>query len=190
MQKVQAIIFDCFGVLVGPSLEPFRRKYFGGDREKISRAKELEQQSNKGHITYTEFVAEMAGLANITVTEARRFLDDNPPNIELLDYIRDELKPRYKIGFLSNASDDWLEELFTSDQAGLFDDVVLSFEQGIAKPDPTIFRLAARRLGAQPAECVFVDDIPEYCEGAQAVGMQAIRYSSFEQFQNDLAQFI
>ncbi len=60
--------------------------------------------------------------------------------------------------------------------AELFDDVVISAEVGLHKPQPEIYRLAADRLGVQPADCLFVDDLRENCEGAEAVGMTAIRF--------------
>jgi putative hydrolase of the HAD superfamily len=47
---------------------------------------------------------------------------------------------------------------------------------GLHKPQPEIYRLAARRLGVEPSECLFVDDLRENCEGAEAVGMTAIRH--------------
>jgi epoxide hydrolase-like predicted phosphatase len=58
--------------------------------------------------------------------------------------------------------------------ATLFDDVVISAEVGLHKPQPEIFRLAAERLGASPTACVFVDDLRENCVGAEAVGMTAV----------------
>lgn len=60
--------------------------------------------------------------------------------------------------------------------AELFDASVISAEVGLHKPQPEIYLLAARRLGAAPAACVFVDDLRESCEGAEAVGMTAIRH--------------
>ncbi len=127
-----------------------------------------------------------AQIAGISTKETRGVLDTNPSNIPLLEFIRDELKPHYKIGFLSNASDDWLEELFSPDQQSLFDDFVLSFQHGIAKPDTAIFELAAERLGTKPVDCVFVDDVTAYCEGARSVGMQTIQFQNFEQFKKEL----
>lgn len=56
----------------------------------------------------------------------------------------------------------------------LFDDVVLSGEVGLRKPDPAIFTLAARRLGVAPAACVFVDDIAANLEPAEALGMAVV----------------
>lgn len=52
------------------------------------------------------------------------------------------------------------------------DAVVLSFEAGVAKPDPGIYRTALDALGAAPEEAVFVDDQLAYCEGALAVGIR------------------
>jgi len=185
--RISAIIFDCFGVLVEASLEPFCNKYLGNDTERLTQVKSLDDKACSGTITYEVYVEEMAKLAGISVDEATEFLDRNPANRELLNYIGTELRPRYKIGLLSNASDNWLEELFTPEELSLFNDTVLSFEHGIVKPDPAIFNLAAKRLGVQTGECVFVDDRLEYCNGATKAGMRAICYKSLDQLKNDLS---
>ena len=51
------------------------------------------------------------------------------------------------------------------------DAVVLSFEAGVAKPDPGIYRTALDALGAGAEEAVFVDDQARYCDGAAALGI-------------------
>src|SRR4029453_9737802 len=56
----------------------------------------------------------------------------------------------------------------------LFDAVVISAEVGLHKPQPEIYLLAAERLEVEPAECIFVDDLRENCEGAEAVGVVAL----------------
>jgi epoxide hydrolase-like predicted phosphatase len=60
------------------------------------------------------------------------------------------------------------------DASGLFDVVVLSGREGMRKPQPEIYLLAAERLGVPPAACVFVDDLPTNVHGADAVGMTGI----------------
>jgi putative hydrolase of the HAD superfamily len=62
----------------------------------------------------------------------------------------------------------------------LFDGVVISGEVGMHKPQPEIFLLGARRAGVAPEDCVFVDDLRENCDGAQAVGMTAILHRGAE----------
>lgn len=63
------------------------------------------------------------------------------------------------------------------DLAGPFvDDVVLSGDVGMAKPDPRIYALVAARIGLAPGECVFVDDLVANVRGAAAAGMVGVHH--------------
>jgi HAD superfamily hydrolase (TIGR01509 family) len=53
---------------------------------------------------------------------------------------------------------------------------VISGEVGLHKPQPEIYELACERLGVEPSDAVFVDDLRENCKGAEAVGMTAIHH--------------
>ncbi|TCC01975.1 HAD family hydrolase [Kribbella soli] len=64
---------------------------------------------------------------------------------------------------------------------GMFDDIVISGEVGLRKPEPEIFQLAAERLGLEPAECVFIDDLQLNVDGAHAVGMTAILHTEYDE---------
>jgi putative hydrolase of the HAD superfamily len=57
---------------------------------------------------------------------------------------------------------------------------VISGEVGMHKPQPEIFMLGCERIGLAPEECVFVDDLRQNCEGAEAVGMTAILHRGAE----------
>jgi HAD superfamily hydrolase (TIGR01509 family) len=60
----------------------------------------------------------------------------------------------------------------------LFDDILISSEVGMTKPDERIFRLAASRLGLEPHECAFVDDSEHNIAAAEAVGMRGVLFRS------------
>jgi len=82
-------------------------------------------------------------------------------------------KRGYKLGIIANTITeteipDWLE----SDQlTGYFDNVTLSSIIGIRKPNPEIYLEAARQLGVDPQDCVYVGDNPvRDVEGSQAAG--------------------
>jgi putative hydrolase of the HAD superfamily len=120
----------------------------------------------------------------------RKELDKNLPNEALFEYIETVLKPKYKVGMLSNAGADWLSELFTEDQLALFDATALSYETGITKPDTAAYQAIADTLDVGPAECVFVDDQERHCTGAREAGMQAILFKGFEQFKADLERLL
>lgn len=62
----------------------------------------------------------------------------------------------------------------------LFDEVVISGEVGKRKPDADVFALAARGLGVEPDECVFVDDVRTNIEAAEAVGMRGVLHEDVD----------
>ena len=113
------------------------------------------------------------------------------PNKELLDYIA-ALKQTYKTAMLSNISSrERLSIRFTDGQLqSHFDTIVASGDEGFVKPQPEIYHIAALRLGVEPSECVFIDDIAEFCDGARATGMQAIQYVTNQQVITDLNTLI
>ena len=71
-----------------------------------------------------------------------------------------------------------------------FDTIVISSEVGVMKPDLKIYRLALGQLKVEPAEAVFVDDMPPNVEAARLLGMQAIRFQSPEQILAELAEVL
>jgi putative hydrolase of the HAD superfamily len=72
----------------------------------------------------------------------------------------------------------------------LFDGVVISGEVGLHKPQPEIFRLGCERIGLAPEDCVFVDDLRENCEGAEAVGMTAVLHRGAERTVPELERLL
>jgi len=52
----------------------------------------------------------------------------------------------------------------------------LSYKVGIMKPDPRIWLWLLERAGLDAEDCIYVDDIPEYCRAAADLGMKAIPY--------------
>jgi epoxide hydrolase-like predicted phosphatase len=94
------------------------------------------------------------------------------PSEPMLAAIRTVSDRGFKTGLISNS---WSTSHYDKDLLDeLFDAAVISAEVGLHKPQPEIYRLAAERIAEPPAACVFVDDLRENCEGAEAVGMTAI----------------
>ena len=67
-----------------------------------------------------------------------------------------------------------------------FDDIVISGEAGVAKPDPRIYQLLLDRNSLRPDQAVFLDDSPTNVNGAIAVGMAAFGFTTAEQAAVDL----
>jgi putative hydrolase of the HAD superfamily len=60
----------------------------------------------------------------------------------------------------------------------LFDVLVFSGDVGMAKPDLAIYRLTVERLGLEPGECVFVDDLAVNVRGAALAGLVGVHHTS------------
>ena len=92
-------------------------------------------------------------------------------------YLLQSLRPRYQTAILSNAGSDFRETFgraFPVDR--WVDEVIISAEEGLAKPDPRIYTLAVERLGVKLEEALFVDDLEENITAARQAGMRAVQF--------------
>lgn len=181
---IRAIVFDCFGVLTSDAWREFVESLPENiDRQPVH---SLNQAYGAGFISDEEFFEGVKELTDITppITEHG---SDVAKNTVLLDYIR-ELRGRgLRIGLLSNIAGNWIRDTFlTAEEQALFDEMVLSFEVGMVKPDPRIFRLMCEKLGVDTTEAVMVDDIARYCAAAETEGMKAVLYEDFQQARTDI----
>ena len=106
-------------------------------------------------------------------------------NHRLMQYIR-SLRPKYKIGMLSNLSRESIERRFTKEERDLFDVIALASETGATKPDPRAYQIAAERLECEADKCIFVDDFVERCEAAREQGMVTILYDNADMLSQEL----
>lgn len=189
---IKGIVFDCFGVLLGNAYKMHLTQVEQDDPERAKEIRAINHASDMGILSRDESAEYISSLFGI---EKEEFLAEQDqvevPNTELLAYIA-ELKKHYKVALLSNISSrERLSIRFTHGELqSHFDTIVASGDEGYVKPQPEIYEIAATRLGLQPDECVMIDDIVEFCEGARAVGMQAIQYKTNQQCITDLNSLI
>jgi putative hydrolase of the HAD superfamily len=187
---IKAVIFDFFGVLAMQGAGSFRKNFYPEDNKKLAKHRQLQDLHHAGKMGYNEFIDELAKLGDTDRDTVLKFTEQYEPNYELLDYIRENLNKHYKLGIISNAGSDVVTRLLGKKYGGLFDDAVLSYKVRMIKPEPEIYELSAKNLGVITSECIFIDDISTYCEGAERTGMSSIWYRNFEQFQKELKSLL
>lgn len=80
-----------------------------------------------------------------------------------------------RTGLLSNS---WGFGAYPFDRlATHFDELILSGQVGLRKPDPAIYQLAAERVGVIASACVFVDDLARNVEVATELGMVGVHHT-------------
>lgn len=178
-----ACLFDFGGVLTSPVWDTFSsfcraegldpdsiKDLFRKDPGALEDLRKLEAGKIEPEAFEASF-GERLGLADARGLIDRLFENMNPEE-QMLTAVGSIRSGGIKTGLVSNS---WRTDQY--DRAmldGMFDDVVISGEVGMHKPNPDIYLLAAERLQEEPAHCIFVDDLRENCEGAEAVGMRAI----------------
>jgi epoxide hydrolase-like predicted phosphatase len=181
------VLFDFGGVLTTPVWDSFAafcrteglapdtvKKLFKTDPEALADLRKLET----GEMSEYDFEAVFGrrlGLADPDGLIDSMF-SGMQPEPAIVEAVRQIRRSGVKTGLLSNSwsTDHYDRELLME----LFDVSVISAEVQMHKPQPEIYRLAAKRLEVTPEECLFVDDLKENCDGAEAVGMTAIRHRS------------
>lgn len=97
------------------------------------------------------------------------FLELFPDTVPALEAWR---RRGLRLGILSNAAPSFREAIDRLGLTAYFDVIIISAEVGLAKPDPAIFDLGLGRLGLQPEEAFFVDDLPRHVRAAREVGLR------------------
>lgn len=185
---IKAIVFDCFGVLITSGRNLLYQSY----PHLITDINNLEHQSDYGMISHQQFDIAMAELIGIAPEEVRsKYYDVNAQNKAVIDWAR-ELKTsnQYKIGMLSNVGHGWLNRSLIAGNENLFDEIVISGDVGMVKPEVAIFELTANRLGLEPSECVMIDDMAVNIDGAISAGMGGIIFNTVQQAKVELAKLI
>jgi putative hydrolase of the HAD superfamily len=107
----------------------------------------------------------------------------------MLDLVRELRSDGLRTCLLSNswgAKDGYPRHLFGE----LFDQVVISGEVGMRKPEERIFALATERIGLPPDECVFVDDIEGNILAARALGFATVHHRDPALTRADLSRLL
>lgn len=89
-----------------------------------------------------------------------------------------ELRGRgVRTAVLSNTQHSHVAIMRRTELLAEFDPVVMSCEAGRRKPEPAVFAHVIERLGLLPKEVLFIDDVSEYVQAAQRVGLQGLVHS-------------
>ena len=110
-----------------------------------------------------------------------------PETWALLDRLRAASVPVHAITNWS--AETWPEVLKVHPRLGeVFDTLVVSGRERMVKPDPAIFHLLCDRAGVAPQDCVFIDDVMHNVDGARAIGMDGIHFTSPDALEQGLSK--
>lgn len=116
-----------------------------------------------------------------------RFVSKLRPNEPMIEFMR-ELKGRgYRMAICTNNIREW-EPLWRAKLPvdEIFDVVVDSAFVGTRKPEREIYDITLGQLGVAPTRALLIDDVDINCDGARALGMDAVWFQTTEQAISDI----
>ncbi|HUH98528.1 MAG TPA: HAD family phosphatase [Anaerolineales bacterium] len=196
---IKAIIFDFGGVLLQWDLHRLYHRYFE-HRQQIDdflaeinfSSWNLEQDRGR---SFAEGIAELSDRFPQYAHLIRAYYDHFEDTIVgpiggTVAILRQLKQAGYPLYGLSN----WSAETYPRvrrqyDFFGLFDQIILSGEVKLIKPDPAIFNLALQTIKRPAGECLLIDDSEPNTVAARKLGFATIHFKSPEQLRAELRGF-
>jgi len=186
--NTSVLVFDFFGVICSEISPRWLRQRFSPD-EAIRITDDIVARADTGAMLEEELFEALAERANTTPAKVRdEWLSLVQINTEVVGLISD-LAPRFRIALLTNSPSPFVRGIIRSH--GLespFECILVSAEEGMAKPDPRVFRRMLAWLGVRPEQTVMIDDNPANLAGAAIAGMKGILFRSASELRQTLAQ--
>lgn len=188
MHMIRAIIFDFFDVFRTDGYNRWLRQH-GYERE--GAFLDASERHDRGEYSDKQFFWAIADASGETAEQVEAELEaDNEFNQPLVDYVK-TLQGKYKLALLSNSSSEYLRnELATYDLEKYFDEITISSEVGLIKPEPEVFEHIMRKLGVRPEECIFTDDNPKHTSAAEKLGIRSIVFTGVPELKERIEQIV
>ncbi len=196
-QTIKAIVFDVGRVIVRWQLRDLFAPLIE-DRERLDWflanvvTEEWHGQADAG-VPLAEMVAARSAqfpeYAHLIEIYARDFLDSIPGpvpgTLELIERLDAKGWPLFAI--TNFGAEFWTRFRPTMPIFDRFQDIVVSGQEKLIKPDPAIFALASARFGLPPQAMFFIDDNAENIAAAAALGWHTHHFTDAVKLEADLS---
>ena len=195
---IRTIIFDIGNVLTVFGWKDFLRS-FGFDsetEEKVAKAtmdNVFWNEFDRGQLSDEEMLAGFIRNDPSVEKEIRQIFENMHGILTRADYaipwIRELKAAGYQVLVLSNFSDKVARDNPDAlDFLEYVDGGILSYRDGVIKPDPAIYRLLISRYDLKPEECVFLDDTQKNLDAAEKFGIHTILFRGMEEAKERLRE--
>jgi len=197
---IKAIIFDLGGVVVELDFSRFFKDIIEIsplNTPNSSLLLEFWRQSDiyhQGKISNKEFYSQACELLQTCALNQEQFFDSFN---SVISHVKEDFlvliknlkeQNNIKLLCLSNVNSSHWHYLLEQNKeiVELFDELILSFEVHLTKPDPRLFKLAIQKAECKPEEIVFIDDGLNNIRSARELGINGIKFTNLENLINEL----
>ena len=196
---IKAIIWDLEGVILytnDADISTSVARRLGVPASKVDEVfnSEINDAVDRGEFTHDEFWNRFLQQLNLP-REYKKHLEAFFHNDFLIDgkVVEDirEYRKNYRTGLLTNFSDaarPMLEGKWNVENA--FDEMVVSCEIKMIKPEAGIYRYILGKLNCEAQEAIFIDDKPINVDGARAIGMHAFQFTDRNSMNQEIDRIV
>ncbi len=196
MERIESVIFDWGGVLIddpAPSLMQYCAQALAVSKEDFIKAhSKFAADFEKNLINEDTFWERICGELGVSKPKVNSLWADAfeaayVPREDMFSLAERLRKNGYKTALLSNTEAAAMQYFYQL-QYDMFDVLVFSCAEGTRKPEKKIYELTIQKLGSRPGQSVFIDDKPEYINGAKEAGLNTILFENINQLKNTLVE--
>ena len=185
--EYSAIIVELFGV-VCPDVVPRWLARHRPETEPVIDA-EIEEIIDAGHrgvLSQEELLARLAAATGMRPDQIEReWLFDAQLDWRMVTLLQSS-RQFLKIALLTNSPSPLVRTiLLDNDLTRLFDEIVVSSEIGLAKPDRKAYGVTLAALGTAPQDTLSVDTSAENTRAAAVLGIHGFLFRSFDQLRTE-----
>ena len=196
MEKIESIIFDWGGVLIEdprPVLLKCCSEAFGVPLKDYTPVHDLFLDDfHTGKISEERFWQQVADRLGKSMPSSQSqwydaFRSAYVPKQEMFDLACSLHDRGYKTALLSNTELPAVR-FFHEQSYTMFDLLVFSCIERMMKPQRRIYEITLERLGSKAGQTVFIDDIQNYVQAAELIGLNTILFESIDQVKGELTR--
>jgi len=187
---IKAIVFDVGGVLLRTEDASKRRLLENkhglppNSVEKLVFDSKSAQESTIGLVDTQKIWQDIAKKLDLNPEALQEFIEDfwdgDRLDKNLAEYLK-SCRPRFTTALLSNAWTDARQAFaknFGLIEKKTVDHVIISAEEGVAKPDERIYQILSEKIGCEYDQILFIDDFLENIQAAENLGIHTVHYQS------------
>lgn len=189
MREIETVLFDLGGVLIDWNPRYLYRKLFDDQDEMEHFLSEVCHPHwnflhDKGALSFAKSIPDLQHRHPEYSDQIAAWWDRWPEmlngQIDRTVHVLEDLKKggNVRLFALTNwSAETWKFATERFEFLNLFEDILVSGEEKLAKPDPRIFELASARFKLNPRETLFIDDVEKNIQQARELGFMTHWFS-------------
>lgn len=189
---IKAIVFDYFGVIVEEAvIGKYIIRNFSNPQSRLEKISEYSHQWDLGEMEYDAFNEKISECTDVPTKEVWHTFFENinvyQDTIELIKL----LKKNYKIFLLSNGpKENPYRMLKNQNIENLFDEIIISAEHKMTKPNPKFYELMLSIGGIDASEAIFIDDRQINVDAGNNFGIKSLLFTDAPTLEKDLSALL